>query len=156
MISKKEIIGVVLNNLKDDLKKLQVANEAASKGATDSESRAETKWDTGGLEASYLARGYAKKFEQTVNNAEQLKSLLPDDYTNSAIGMGALVKCDMDGYVSSYFLLPCCGGMELYLGDEEITVITMESPIGRELARKRAGNLYNLPNGRSGKILSVQ
>ncbi|MEC7200257.1 MAG: transcription elongation factor GreAB, partial [Verrucomicrobiota bacterium] len=44
------------------LRRHQQANRQASAGATDEQSRAETKWDTSGLEASYLARGHARQF----------------------------------------------------------------------------------------------
>lgn len=154
--SKETVLKTVLNNLKVALNRQQAANETATEGATDSESRAETKWDTSGLEASYLARGYAKQFEEMANQYDMLKSFQLEDFTDRPIGQGALVKCDFEGYVSWFFLLPCCGGMEMELDGEEITVITPESPVGRELLRKRSGSSYMLANGRSGKVLDVK
>ena len=154
-MDKKHILEHVMKDLNHSLSRKKTANELASAGATDSESRAETKWDTSGLESSYLARGYAKQFEEMANQYDQLRSFQLKELSGQPIALGSLVKCDLEGFSSWFFLLPCCGGMELQIAGEEVTVITPESPLGRELSNKNTGEAYVLPNGRSGSILQV-
>jgi hypothetical protein len=154
-VDKKTVIKSLQEELQSEIKRMQAANEQASAGATDSESRAESKWDTQGLEASYLARGYATQFAAMVEQAQILKDFSPDAFHNKPIGIGALVECDFEGYRSWIFLLPCCGGTDLVIGGEEITVITPESALANVLFRKVKGDTYKLPNGASGKIIKV-
>lgn len=154
-MDKTRILNAVLHELKTDLERQKAANETASDSATNSESRAESKWDTGGLEASYLARGYARQFEEMVNHLDELRRFDPEEFNGQSVGLGALVDCELDEYVSTFYLLPCCGGMELEFDGKEITIITPESPIGGALMRKTPGDNYALPNGRTGKVIKV-
>ena len=59
MLDKTQIITGLLEVMESNLRRQFNANKNASDGAINAESRAETKWDTCGLEASYLARGHA-------------------------------------------------------------------------------------------------
>lgn len=154
-MNKADILEMIRLECRSALKHMQDANSAAVEGATDSESRAETKWDTSGLEASYLARGYARQFEALANQYEQLKSIELKDFKNKPIGLGALIQCEIEDVASWFFLLPYGGGMELRIAGEELTVITPDSPLARELFNRKSGTTYTLPNGRPGKILQV-
>ncbi|MEX0330386.1 MAG: transcription elongation factor GreAB [Puniceicoccaceae bacterium] len=155
-MDKQEILQLLKEQLKAEIQRLQAANKQAAAGATDSESRAESKWDTQGLEASYLARGYAAQFDSMNEQAKLLNDLSPASFTDKPIGTGALVKCDFDGYKSWVFILPCCGGTELIIEDQEVTVVTPESPLAASLAGKVEGDSYTLSNGASGTILRVE
>ena len=154
-MNKSDILEVIRAECRRTLKHMQDANSAAVEGATDSESRAETKWDTSGLEASYLARGYARQFEELANQYDQLQSIEVKDFLNKPIGLGALIQCEIEDVATWFFLLPNCGGMELQVLGEEITVITPDSPLAKVLFNKRSGAEYSLSNGRAGKILQV-
>ncbi|MEX0324856.1 MAG: transcription elongation factor GreAB [Puniceicoccaceae bacterium] len=153
---KQDILQQLAEHLKAEIQRLQAANKQAAAGATDSESRAESKWDTQGLESSYLARGYAAQFDSMNEQAKLLNEFSPASFTGQPIDTGALVKCDFDGYRSWVFLLPCCGGTELMVEDEEVTVVTPESPLAGALVGRQAGDAYQLPNGAMGTILIVE
>lgn len=155
-MDKGKILVEILGNLERDRTRIRGANRSAASGATDSESRAESKWDTQGLEASYLARGYAQQYEQLVANAEKLKSFESISFAGKPVGVGALVKCQAGEFVDWYFLLPCCGGMELQAEGEALTIITVDSPLGVALAGKREGDSYRQPNGEPALILAVE
>ena len=75
---------LVLHQLKEAMEALlrrhQQANRQASAGATDEQSRAETKWDTGGLEASYLARGHARQFTALAMQLDELRAMEPRSF----------------------------------------------------------------------------
>lgn len=75
-MNKPLVLNAVISRLQGNLELLKAANMQAKENATDSESRAETKWDTGGLEASYLARGYARRFEDWSSNLKSSGNLI--------------------------------------------------------------------------------
>lgn len=155
-IDKSQILEAFLVELNAEFRRLQEANKQAAESATDSEFRAESKWDTGGIEASYLARGYAKQFARLTEQANRLRVFSPGDFTGKAIGLGALVECDLNGHTSLMFLLPCGGGMDLIIDDTEVTIVTPGSPLGTVLLNKRKGETYHLPTGAAGRIIRVE
>lgn len=146
---------MIRQSLDRELQRHHAANETAKAGATDSESRAESKWDTQGLEASYLARGHARQFAEFAQQAEILGGFKPASYSGKPIGTGALVECDIEGYRCFFFLLPCCGGMELQIDGIELTVVTPESPLGTALLNKLEGEPYSIPGAAAGMICRV-
>ena len=155
MMDKQAIIQVLRDEIGVEINRLKAANKEASAEATDSESRAESKWDTHGLEASYLARGYANQFNSMNEQARILSDLSPASFAGKPIATGALVQCDFDGSISWVFLLPCCGGTDLVFDGQEVTVVTPESPLAAALKGKLEKGTYQLANGASGKILRV-
>ena len=155
-MEKSGIVRALLEKLEQELRRHQQANEKAVAGATDSESRAESKWDTGGLEASYLARGHAKQFALLSTQVQRLRGFVPSTFSNRPIGMGALVECEANGYAFQVLLLDCGGGIELSVDGIEVTVVTPESPLGAALLNKREGQQYAVPGGVSGTIRRVE
>lgn len=154
-MNKKEILKAVITVLEAELRRQLKGQEMAAEGATHAEAKAETKWDTCGLEQSYLARGLARQVEELAIQFEALRSFVPPDYSGEAIGLGALIEAELDGYTDLFFLLECGGGTEVKVGDLEITVITPESPVGGALVGKRAGDVYSFRAGMEGTVRSV-
>ena len=150
------ILEAVLAELETDLHRLQAANEDASAGATSSEARAETKWDTCGLESSYLARGHAMQFEALATHVHELRSFVMLSFANKPIGPGALIEVEQGGEAMLFFLLPCGGGVEVTIEGREITVITPESPVGAALLGKEEGDTYSFRAGSTEKVLTVK
>lgn len=155
-MDKTKLMHTLLESMEAQLLRHQSANKNASAGATDEESRAETKWDTCGLEASYLARGHALQFKELAAQLEELKSMDTVSYEGKSIGVGAFVEVEVDGFKDFFFLMHHGGGIELKLEFGTVTVITPESPVGVALAGKQAGETYRLPSGLSGRILAVR
>ncbi|QHI69628.1 GreA/GreB family elongation factor [Tichowtungia aerotolerans] len=154
-MNKTTILEALLEKLEEDLRRLQAANADASAGATHSEARAETKWDTCGLEASYLARGHAQQFKALAADVYELRALKLLSFAGKSVDAGALVEVEQAKDVFLFFLLPCGGGTELMVEGREVTVITPESPVGAALIGKREGDSYSFRAGLTGKILKV-
>lgn len=154
-MKKTTILKALLVELENDLRRLQAANADASAGATHGESRAETKWDTCGLEASYLARGHAQQFKALAASVCELRAFTPPVYTGKPIGPGALIEVEQGRDQMFFFLLPFGGGVEVMVEGREVTVITPESPVGAALLDKEQGESYSFRAGLSGKVLSV-
>jgi hypothetical protein len=154
-MNKKAIFAAIIEAIELDLRRAVLANEQASQGATHAESRAETKWDTCGLEASYLARGYAMQFETLAKQLEELKALKIQDFSGRDIDLGALIEVEMNGESDLYYLLNCGGGTEVQHEGRTITVITPESPIGQLLVGGAKAGHFSLRAGHEGRILNI-
>lgn len=114
--------------------------------ATAEENRAENKYDTRGLEASYLAAGQANKvaeLEAAINAFEELT----DNSAGDSIEIGSLVELDQEDRTEFYFIGPTGGGTEVELDREKILVITPESPLGSQLMNLESGNISSLELG---------
>ncbi len=155
-MKKSAILQALLSELENDLHRQQAANEKASAGATSSEARAETKWDTCGLESSYLARGHAQQFKALAANVHELRAFTMPVFAGKPVGPGALVEVDLDEERILFFLLPFGGGVELTVEGREVTVITPESPVGSALLDKKKGDAFSFRAGSIGKILNVE
>jgi hypothetical protein len=155
-MDKQKILKAVQEALEQELRRQLAAQETAAAGATHVEAKAESKWDTCGLEQSYLARGHAKQFETLAGQVEELRSFIPSSFSGKPIGAGALAETEMDGETFLFFLLNCGGGTELEVDGREITVITPESPVGAALVGKRQGDAYSFRAGMAGKIRLVE
>jgi len=147
IMDKRKIMKAVLAALEEDLRLQLKGQEMAAEGATHTEAKAETKWDTCGLEQSYLARGLARQFEKLVAQVEDLRAFNPGNYSGKSIGVGALVATTSDGYDDFFILLECGGGTEVEVDGRIITVITPESPVGAALIGRRQGQSYSFREG---------
>ena len=156
MVNKVKVLDAVLAKLEEELRVQLKGQAAAAEGATHAEARAETKWDTCGLEQSYLARGLARQCEALAIQVEELRAFKPTASSDKPIGFGALIEIEMDGDRDLFFLLDCGGGTEAEVDGWKITVITPESPLGAVLLGKASGDRYTIGTGSGGMILSVE
>ena len=130
--------------LKASLERLAKAAMDAHAAATDPDSKAESKYDTRNLEASYLAAGQARQVDELVEAVRIFETFtLPDFTMNDPIAMGALVEADMRGETSLLLLVPAAGGMILDLDGQEITLLTPASRLYQSLLGKRAGDFID-------------
>ncbi|MCC7300507.1 MAG: GreA/GreB family elongation factor [Verrucomicrobia bacterium] len=154
-MNKPALLRVIIAELEADLRRQQAANQQASAGATDGEARAETKWDTCGLESSYLARGHALQFKALASDLEDLRTFMIPVFSGLPVGIGALIETELDKEKMICFLLPCAGGTEVSFEGQNVSVITPASPIGAALMDKKQGDRFSFRAGSIGKILSV-
>src|SRR3954451_25019893 len=81
--------------------------------ATHESSKAESKYDTRGLEAAYLAGGQARAAKEIIDAIKLYESMQARDFAKGdAIDLGALVEVKTDGSSSAYFIGPKSGGLE--------------------------------------------
>ncbi len=152
---KRTILDAILKELKTELARQHSANERSSIGAMHSAPNAEKQRDTTGLEAAYLAHGYAKQCTTLAKQIEELKNLEVEDFTGQEVDVGALVEVDMNGEIDLYMLLHCGGGSEVTVDGRLITVITPESPIGEALMGNIEAGSFSVRTGMEGIILDV-
>jgi hypothetical protein len=129
--------------LKASLERLSKAAMDAHAAATDPGSKAESKYDTRSLEASYLAAGQARQVDELAAAVRAFESLnFPDFAMEDAIDAGALVEVEMRGEMSLLLLAPAAGGMILVEGGREITLLTPASALYQKLLGMRAGDFH--------------
>ena len=128
-------------------KKWEDANSAFERtkaGANSDEVRQESKYDTRGLEESYLAHGLANAAEGYLEALGDLNACRTAAITET-ISLGSLIHC-RNGGGSIYFLLSRSGGgIEAVLDGEEVTIITPESPLAKKLMGKKKGEHLATP-----------
>ena len=159
-MNKRTIISKIVEKLSGELDTYLRAARFARAEATHEQNKAENKYDTRGLEASYLASGQSKQAHELEVSIREFQALLSQPLPGGPVaGLGALVKVEMGGESSWYFLGPRAGGTEIRHDRKEILVITPQSPLGAILCGHRAGSQVALPDGReqrTARILQVQ
>ncbi len=159
-MNKRALIQKITTKLVSELEVYFRAAQASRAEATHEQSKAESKYDTRGLEASYLARGQSKQaaeLEASIAEFEKLevRKFAPGD----GIDVGALVELQTDGETIFYFLGPRAGGTEVEHDKKEVLVITPQSPLGAQLMEKKAGERPQLElagRRQPAKIISVE
>ena len=110
-MNKQSLVKKIIEELTGELALYHKAARAAHAEATHEQSKAENKYDTRGLEASYLARGQSKQAAEIVQAIEQFEKLpLRNFGKGDAIDLGALVELKGKSERSVYFIGPRAGG----------------------------------------------
>ena len=142
--NKGAVRDALVERLRAEADKARASARLTREGATHEESRAENDKDTRGLEASYLARGQAKRVEELEEALVRTRTLPLDDFSARPIGPGALVLAVVDDDERCFFLAPAGGGEKLEVGGATVHVLTAASPVGRALAGKRVDDEFEL------------
>jgi len=134
------------NNILTELKKIhQYSIDAAQRAyetAVDEENEAENKYDTMGLEASYLAHGQSQRVEECMTDINGFEHLKVIHFSSEMpINIGALVQLkNEEGETQVLFMSPVAGGLRILFEEREITLITTSSPIGKALLSSYVGD----------------
>lgn len=137
---------MVRAQLREQFDRLARAARDAHAAATDPGSKAESKYDTRSLEASYLATGQARQVREMAEALQVFESLVLPDFTmDDAIDVGALVEIDLDGETRHFLLAPAAGGHELEDEGREITLLTPDSRLFGLLLGLRVGDRLSDP-----------
>ena len=147
-INKAKLMTAILRRLREDHEMFVKAARAAHAEATHEQSKAESKYDTRGLEAGYLAMGQGRKIADIEDDLTALERLgAPKFAAKNPIDLGALVELSSKAGTSFYLLAPRAGGLEIEFAKKEIWVITPPSPIGQLLMGRAAGGKFKFGTG---------
>ena len=144
-MTKHDLLARIIAKLSAEWEAITTAARATHAEATDEENKAEDKYDTRGLEASYLAHGQSKAADEAALAVAQFSALPIRDFAaGEPISLGALVRLEGRGQ-SCYFVGPRAGGTEVESGGgEPVLVITPQSPLGRQLMGRKQGDRLQL------------
>lgn len=147
-MNKRQILTKIIDQLRSELELYRQAARAAHAEATHEQSKAENKYDTRGLEASYLARGQSRQAAEMEDSLAEFQRLDPAEAApGSPVEVGCLVELSRPRERAWYFVGPRAGGTEVEHRGREITVVTPASPLGSRLLGRRAGDPVILEQG---------
>lgn len=154
---KPELLRKIIASLNADLAILTEAAKTAHAAATHSECLPDNKYDTTGLEASYVAQGQANRAQDIRRSLENYRNLVLRPFDDGTpIRLTALVTIEADeGSCRQIFLGPDAGGLKLHVDGAECIVITPESPLGRALLGKLCGDEVRIGKGASRKTFTI-
>lgn len=146
-MNKLEIKNLLIQALVKDLEALQETALEAKKAATHEEAKAENKYDTRGLEASYLAGAQAKRAEELRVIIDKLNKLDFILQKSERVEITSLVQVqDQEGKDKYFFLLPYAGGTKIVYNKQDVFVVTLQSPMGKNLLGLMEGDEVKVSN----------
>ena len=144
-MNKRALIRKIVARLTDELEVYFRAAQASRAEATHEQSKAENKYDTRGLEASYLARGQSRQAAEIQGAIAAFEKLDARKFgPGEPIDVGAFVELALDGEKMAYFIGPRAGGTEVLHEKREVLVITPQSPLGEQLVGRKQGEVLKL------------
>ncbi len=156
-MNKDDFLKEIIKTLNDDLSVLTIAAKTAHAAATHEECLPDNKYDTTGLEASYVAQGQANRAQEIRQSLDSYRNLQMRSFDEvSPIRLTALVSLEADdGSHRHVFLGPDAGGLKLTYGDLEYIVITPESPLCKALLGKVCDEDVSVGHGKTKKMFTV-
>lgn len=141
-IQYQQAVDAIIAALEKNLEVVIQAAKDAHFAATHAESVAETKYDTFGLESSYLAQGQQKRVDE-VNQALAYFLQVPTDNRQilDEVEPPCVVVIENEYFTRQFFVAPFAGGLTVILDKherdtQELIVVTPASPVGQSLLAK--------------------
>lgn len=158
-MDKQALIDRIRETLKAEFVEADRLARDTAAAANHPEARPENDKDTRKIELSYLAAGQAARARELEAALAMLGSLQVRAFTESQpLQAGALIELDVAGETQRVLLIPAGGGIKISSDLGEISVVTPQSPLGRELLGKTVGDSFELVLGgrkREFEIVSV-
>lgn len=158
-MNKKALIQYITRQISDELTAITQAAKNTYDIATHEDNKPENKYDTRGLEASYLAGAQAKRVADMKEVLAIFENLPIKDFSNnSSIERTALVEVQHNDKVSFVLIMPKGGGQSVVFEGQAVQVITAESPLGQALMGRKVGDEIEVQTGpvlREYEILSI-
>ena len=153
---KRALLDQLLKKAREELVDLTRAALETKNFATDQEFKAESKYDTRALEASYLASAEAKRVEELKLEIQILEEVDPGVSTRiGEISLGALVNLSYGEREMFYFLIPTAGGTLLKINDHAVVVVSIFSPIGDAMLGLNKGDTFEVETPKETRIYKI-
>jgi len=149
-IDKQKILSLIISKLEEDIDIAAQAVAVARDTATHKDCLGSSKYETMGLEASYLAQGQGTRLIELERALSYFKQVQLTPHQNSVV-LSTLVTLDDEAGKRQYLWLAVdAGGLKIpYSEAITITVITAKSPLGRALIGRHKGDTFELKLGKS-------
>jgi transcription elongation GreA/GreB family factor len=157
---KTEVIQKFIEAIEAELLILKNAAKDTASYATDPENKPENKYDTRGLEASYLAGAQAQRVAEMQDvllcfRTQALKKF----HTSAVVSIGALVQVITAEKIQYLLIMPLGGGQTIRFLDQTVQVVTPTSPLGKALIGQPVGEFITILAGgqkREYEIASIE
>lgn len=141
---KAELLEQIRVHLRTELASLSKSAENARDAATNEESKPENKYDTRGLEASYLAGAQKLRADEFESKIQMLAELQCKTFHKSdPVAATAVVELEEKGMRMLVFLLNLGAGYELKWQHRTIKCISTQSVMGQALMGKVVGDFVS-------------
>ena len=155
-MNKSKLLEKIISRLEQDIDLYYRAARASHAEATHEQSKADNKYDTRGLEAAYLAGGQARQAAEMESAISELRKLALRKFGPTApIDLSAVVVVESAAETSHYFIAPKAGGLEVTVGRQEIFLLTPQTPLGKQLIGRKAGDKIKLQLGPKPEMLKI-
>ena len=135
-----------MDALRSEFDTLQSTSQRTRAAGNDAESKAEGKYDTRSTEDNYLADGLPRQAHGAAQAGAAYEDFTPPLFgPDSRIDLGALVQLAFPDQTHWFFLGPAGGGIDVICDGMSVTVLTPESPLGRQLMGLKAGDATASP-----------
>jgi len=146
-LDKRLILTRIIEQLSDDLKSTEQAVAVARDTATHPDALGSSRYETAGLEASYLAQGQGMRLLE-IERALGYFSRLEFPASKGSVAICSLVELhDESGAVQYLWLAPEAGGLKVEQAGRSITVVTPKSPLGAALIGRESGEVVEVHIG---------
>jgi len=147
-LDKNALIAALAAALHEARERMLAAQRTTAEGVTHADAKSEGDKDMRATEASYVARGQAKRFESLDADHARVLGFRAKPFAPGApIALGALVRLEEEAGERVVFVAPAGGGTVLALGEARVHVVTAASPLGKALLGARAGDSVLVPRG---------
>jgi len=144
---KSSVVENLLHSIQEELASMVSLAEMARDEATNSETKAEGKYDTRATEASYLARGQAWRIAELRKMVAWLSGEVATSPLNEPlVQVGALVH--IEGPQTQWVFVAPIGGKETEVNGQTIRVISTASPLGSAMVELEAGDAFEVDSPR--------
>lgn len=137
-INKVALLSEIISKLEGEIKKLRESFEEAKLTSIEAPGRMQSRYDTMGVEAAWVADGLAKSLEEKVEGVYRLKNLrLPENPEKVSLGCVVGIGPNENGVENLYFILPACGGISITVKNNLVVQTVMpQAPVARALIGK--------------------
>ena len=144
---KKSVVEQLLLSVQSELASMESLAEMARDEATNSETKAEGKYDTRATEAAYLARGQAWRIAELRKLVAWLSTDFPrQTLSDPVVQVGALVL--IEGPRSEWLFIAPVGGKEAEVDGHTVRVISMASPLGSAMVELQVDDAFEVDSPR--------
>ena len=151
-MEKPAVIEKIIEAMEAQLKTVQSAAEAAHSGATHEDAIQKGKYETHGLEMSYLAGSHYERAQRLALEIETLRLTPMIQFDKEAeVTQGALIGLESDGIKSIIYLSLIGAGTVV----EDIKVLSPKAPLGQELLGCTLGDEVGLKGQARYVIISI-
>ncbi len=143
MLDKAAVLAAIIAQLRSDLAALEQAVALARDTATHADCLGSSKYETMGVEASYLAQGQGVRLLEIERALESFRRLQKDSdaQQGESVAPGSLLALDDEHGARQWFWLAHeAGGLQVSHHGCTVMVITPASPLGRSVIGKGCGD----------------
>ncbi len=145
--NKQQLLKEIIQKLEAQLQTTVDSALFAKEASTNEESKAENKYDTRGLEASYLASGQAQRAKELREKIFHIKKIEPRLFSkNEPISETALVRVSVNDQQEKYFFLISIGGIEMNSNGTLVQTLSFDAPLGQLLLGQFAADEFQFKN----------